>query len=221
MQPECRDALQVFSAARSAVVSRNRTMWVRGVFLFDRLGTARAVIGCVLSPPIGTPTMTRNRLAPLAVALGAVACTNNPYVIGAVCPPFDAGAVADPRCGGSGSGATFGVDFATSGASQLGALALPSGDVAPVWRLLGQGASATSWTADVGGSLGVMSGAQASDAAPFTDGTRAAQLAATPTYVAADATTGAVGADDFALEVVLRGAAGASVLDKRAGATGW
>ena len=165
--------------------------------------------------------MTRNRLAPLAVALGAAACTSNPYVIGAVCPPFDAGAVADPRCGGSGSGTTFGVDFATSGASQLGALALPSGDVAPVWRLLGQGASATSWTADVGGSLGVMSGAQASDAAPFTDGTRAAQLAAMPTYLAADATTGAVGADDFALEVVLRGAAGASLLDKRAGATGW
>ncbi|HTA21473.1 MAG TPA: hypothetical protein VK989_19410 [Polyangia bacterium] len=166
--------------------------------------------------------MKRNGLALLVLAQvwAGGSCTNNPYVIGEVCPIVDAS--ADPRCATSNAGTTLAVDFGTSGTSQPGALVLASGEVVePTWRLFGQGASATGWTADRGGSLTSTGVAVANDAAPFSDATRAAVLAATPTYVAGDATTGAVGADDFALEVVLRAAAGTTVLDKRAGATGW
>ena len=58
--------------------------------------------------------------------------------------------------------------------------------------------------------------------APFNDGTGAVGLPGDASaYVAPDGMTGSVGADDFALEVVLRAATGASVLDKHVGATGW
>ncbi len=171
--------------------------------------------------------MKRNGLALLVLAQvwAGGSCTNNPYVIGEVCPSVAVGAdaSADPRCGVSNTNTTLAIDFGTSGTSQLGPLTLPSGDVVvPTWRLLGQGASAAGWTAaDMGGALASTGVAVANDAAPFSDATRAAVLAVTPTYVAGDATTGAVGGDDFALEIVLRAAAGATVLDKRAGATGW
>ena len=177
--------------------------------------------------------MMRSRLVLLLLApmwVGAAACANDSYVIGVVCPAADAAPSADPRCAPASGGTTLAVDFTTTGASALGPLALPSGNVAPplpsgnvapAWRLFGQGASPASWLADVGGSLTGTAMASANDAAPFTDGTRAAVLAATPSYTTADMTTGAVGADDFALEVVLRASAGATVSDKRAGAVGW
>ncbi|HEX4403320.1 MAG TPA: hypothetical protein VH560_00725 [Polyangia bacterium] len=167
--------------------------------------------------------MKRNGLALLVLAqvLAVGACANNPYVIGEVCPGVAADGGADPRCGSTNTGTTLSIDFGTSGTSQLGALALGSGDVAPAWRLLGQGASIAAWMDEMGGALTTTGVAADNDAAPFSDATRAAVLAVTPTYVAGDATTGAVGAADFALEVVLRAAAGATVLDKRAGATGW
>jgi hypothetical protein len=167
--------------------------------------------------------MKRNGLALLVLAQvwASGACTNNPYVIGEVCPGVGADASADPRCGATNMNTTLAINFGTSGVSQLGALGLPSGNVTPTWRLLGQGSSATGWTADVGGALASTGVAVANEAAPFSVDTRAAVLAVTPTYVAGDATTGAVGGDDFALEIVLRASAGATLLDKRAGATGW
>ncbi|HSZ83722.1 MAG TPA: hypothetical protein VLA14_15660 [Polyangia bacterium] len=169
--------------------------------------------------------MKGNGLALLVLAQvwASGSCTNNPYVIGEVCPGVAAGADAsvDPRCGATNPNTTLAINFGTSGVSQLGSLALPSGNVTPTWRLFGQGSSATGWTADVGGALASTGVAVANDAAPFSVDTRAAVLAVTPTYVAGDTTTGAVGGDDFALEIVLRAAAGATLFDKRAGATGW
>jgi len=58
--------------------------------------------------------------------------------------------------------------------------------------------------------------------ASFTDDTRSVALAiGVSSYVAAANTTAAVGSDDFAIELVLRAAAGATLFDKRVGAVGW
>jgi hypothetical protein len=169
------------------------------------------------------------RVVPLGLAvLGAAACTRNPYVIGTICPPAgtsaDAGAV-DPRCGSPMPlpNATLAAGFASSGAGPLGALTIASGDVQPALRLRGERATATGWQAETGGALGRGAGTPTPGlGAPFADNTAAVGLPASgPAYVAPDGTLGAVGADDFALEVVLRALPGATLFAKQAGETGW
>jgi hypothetical protein len=163
------------------------------------------------------------RLGPLCVVALALACTRNPYVVGSVCPA-DGGADADPRCGALPlANGTLVVGLDQSGASGLGDLELPSGRVAASLRLRGERAMDSAWVSDGGPTLMRGAGAPAPAAgAPFTDGTDAVGLAAdAPSYVAASATLGGVGADDFALEVVLHTAPGASVLVRQAGGAGW
>jgi hypothetical protein len=164
------------------------------------------------------------------VALGAAACTRNPYIIGTICPPAgagggaDAGAV-DPRCGSTvpQPNATLAAAFASSGAGPLGALTLASGDVQPALRLRGERATTTAWPAEAGGALGRGAGTPTPGlGAPFSDTTGAVGLpASAPAYVAPDGTLGAVGGDDFALEVVLRALPGATLFAKLAGGSGW
>jgi hypothetical protein len=167
-----------------------------------------------------------SRRAPFAFAVFAfalaAACTRNPYVIGSICPTVGGG--ADPRCAVSGPG-TLAVDLNQSGATAeaLGVLALAGGAVAPALRLRGERATATAWIADDGSMLARATGVPVPGlAAPFTDGTGAVGLpAAAPAYVAPNAATGAVAAEDFALEIVLRASTGATLLDKRGTGAGW
>jgi hypothetical protein len=162
-------------------------------------------------------------IAGFGASWAAAGCTKSAYVIGALCPAGDAGGSVDPRCATPGP-VTFSVALDRSGASLLDdPLTLPSGPVAATFRLRGEHATATAWPVEPAGALARGAGVPGIGvAAPFTDGTLAVGLAAAaPTFVAADATVGAVGADDFALEIVLRAAAGTTLLDKRAGATGW
>ncbi|HVU52141.1 MAG TPA: hypothetical protein VHL80_15690 [Polyangia bacterium] len=160
-------------------------------------------------------------------ALGAAACTRNPYVIGTICPALGAdGGAADPRCGSPPvpMNSTLAVGLNASGPGALGPLALASGALAPSLRLRGERATATGWQADDGAVLGSAAAAPLTGlGAPFTDMTaRAVGLpAAGPAYVAGDPAVGAVGADDFALEVVFRALPGAALLAKQAGASGW
>ena len=160
-------------------------------------------------------------------ALGAAACTRNPYVIGSICPAagVDSGVAADPRCGSTMplSTSTLAVDFAGSGAMALGPLVLAAGPVMPLLWLRGEHATAAEWPTDGAASLGRGMGAPTPGLdAPFNDVTGAVGLAAdAAAYVATDPALGVLGANDFALEIVLRAAPGASVLAKQEGATGW
>jgi hypothetical protein len=151
------------------------------------------------------------------VALLAIlaSCNVNPHYIGDVCPGAPAGTSA---C------VTFSVGLDASGVSQLPvALTLPTGPVRPIERLRGETAMDSVWMADVGGELNRSAATPTVGLeAPFTDDTLAVGLAATASsYVAPVGTTGALGADDFVIEVVLRAAAGATLFEKRAGAVGW
>jgi hypothetical protein len=177
-------------------------------------------------------------IVPLALAFAAAACTRNPYFIGSVCPAADTSVDVDPRCatisptpdGGTpdggmtpDGGATFVVDLAHSGTSLLGPLPLASGPVQPTLWLRGEHATATGWPAEGGGTLGRGAGLPVTGMeAPFNDGTAAVGLPAdAAAYVAADVALGAAGMDDFALEIVLRAAPGATIFSKSAGAVGW
>jgi hypothetical protein len=171
-----------------------------------------------------SPRARRFAFAVLALP-GALACTRNPYVIGSVCPPAGAGTSSDSRCGTPPPpGGTLVVDLKQSGASTLPPFVLASGAEIPLaLRLRGESATATAWPSDGPESLARGAGTPTPGRpAPFTDATGAVGLPAdAPAYAAADAGVGAVGTDDFVLEVVLRAAAGATVLDKRAGGAGW
>jgi hypothetical protein len=174
------------------------------------------------------------RVVPLVLgALGAAACTRNPYVIGTICPPVgvsaaDAGA-ADPRCGSTtppppDAGGTLAVGLSQSGTSSLGSLELSDGTMIPATlRLRGERATDGPWPSE--GTVVLAHGLATPSPnrpAPFTDGTGAVGLPPDgPGYTATDATVGAVGSDDFALEVVLRAVPGAIVLDKNDGHVGW
>jgi hypothetical protein len=147
--------------------------------------------------------------------LGLASCNQNPHYIGDVCP----GAAA-----GADSCSTFAVGLDRSGVSLLPmGLALPGAAVPPVERLRGETAMDAVWTADAGGELRRGAGAPTlALEAPFTDDTRSVGLSSGVTsYEAVVSTTAAVGGDDFAIELVLRAAAGAKLFEKRAGAVGW
>jgi hypothetical protein len=161
------------------------------------------------------PAGLAGRSAHLTLLATLASCNVNPHYIGDVCPGAPAGTSA---C------VTFSVGLDASGVSQLPvALTLPTGPVQPIERLRGEMAMDGVWTADVGGELDRSAATPTVGLeAPFTDDTLAVGLAATaPSYVAPVGTTAALGADDFAIEVVLRAAAGATLFEKRAGTVGW
>ncbi|HEY1535077.1 MAG TPA: LamG-like jellyroll fold domain-containing protein, partial [Polyangiaceae bacterium] len=156
--------------------------------------------------------MRTTKLTLLAVLLSG--CTSNPYFIGAV----GTGATdVDPNL-------SFAVDLDQSGTSQLGAaLELPSGDLPRALVFQGENASAEQWPS-AQGSL------QRSDTtpvavqlpAPFTDQTRAVGFVSmAAAFGASSAQLAALAGDDFALELVLKAAPGASIADKRGSAAGW
>jgi hypothetical protein len=153
--------------------------------------------------------------AALAAFAALTSCNTNPHYIGDVCP-----GAAD----GTNACVTFAVSLDRSGVSQLPfELALPAGPVRPIERLRGETAMGGVWTADVGGELPRSAASPMLDLeAPFTDDTRAVGLATgAPSYVATLGTTAALGGDDFAIEVVLRAAAGATLFEKRGSGVGW
>jgi len=161
------------------------------------------------------PAGLAGRRAPIILLVTLASCNVNPHYIGDVCPGAPAGTSA---C------VTFSVGLDVSGLSQLPvALTLPAGPVQPIERLRGETAMDGVWMADVGGALNRSAATPTVGLeAPFTDDTLAVGLAATaPSYVAPVGTTAALGTDDFAMEVVLRAAAGATLFEKRAGAVGW
>ncbi len=149
-------------------------------------------------------------------------CTSNPYYIGAVCQGC-AGAGAGTG-GGASSALSFALDLNQSGASLLPSqLANASGAPTATLSFHGESATASTWPAEQGPLLASAAGTPLlSRAAPFTDGTRALAFSGTaPVYTALSADTGAVAADDFALEVVLRVTPGSTLLDRRGGSVGY
>lgn len=172
-----------------------------------------------------------------------VACTSNPYFIGASCSDEDRKASGPCSAGGASSGAagaagasgsaglagassdsSFALDLDQSGASHLNnQLGLASGSVDAALRFRGETATADDWPSDQGALL-VKSAATPLPQleAPFTDGTRAVGFASSAiTYLAQSAEPGTVDADDFALELVLRAVPGASVIGKGDDLAGW
>jgi hypothetical protein len=162
------------------------------------------------------------------------ACTSNPYYIGASCPgaeraaqPCDeggAGGAGAAAAAGASSDLNFALDLDQSGASHLQSeLELAGHRIEASLRFRGETATSDDWPSDQGALL--VKGGSAPLVqleAPFTDGTRAVGLGSgAPTYVAQSPEPGAVDADDFALELVLRGVPGASVIGKRAAGPGW
>lgn len=177
------------------------------------------------------------------VCLLLVSCTSNPYFIGASCPdasdastPCASGGNAGSAAGGTAGGAgtagaagtasdlSFALDLDQSGASHLESeLALPGGNITASLRFRGETATLQDWPSDQGALLiknAVTPSVQLE--APFTDGTRAVGFSSTETaYIAQSAEPGEVGADDFALELVLRAAPSATIMGKRTALAGW
>jgi hypothetical protein len=170
----------------------------------------------------------------IAHAIAAVSfvagCGVSARSIGAVCPGPDGGTPIDASCGGDGgpeaspTGTTLAVGLDRSGTSLLDErLAVGGATVPAALRLRGEQANDTQWPSQTGGALARGAGAVGLDqVAPFTDGTRAVRLGTGVGYAAAEPSVGAVGADDFALEVILRATPAGSVADKlRTGGPGW
>jgi hypothetical protein len=158
-----------------------------------------------------------------AVLFGA-ACKPT-RIIGGVCPG-PGGTPIDASCddgGGVPPGTTLAVGLDRSGVSLLpDGLAVGGATLAPVVRLRGERATTAGWPSQGGATLAPAGGEVAVDrGAPFTDGTRAVGLGSGYAFAAADAAVGAVGADDFAIEIVMRAASAAEIVDKQAGPLGW
>jgi hypothetical protein len=168
----------------------------------------------------------RDRIVVVAAMVSAasfLACTRNPYVLGVVCPA--GGVSTDPRCSAT-PGATFAIGLDESGVSHLGvSLELPAGPVPATLRLRGESAVVDAWPSEQGPRLLTAHGAgtpQTQLPVPFTDGTRAAAPAfGQETYAAESPALGAVAADDFVMELVLRATAHASVIKDRGPIVGW
>src|SRR6185503_9590360 len=172
------------------------------------------------------PSLTVLTTSAIALALaGGIGCARRAYVIGAVCPGADGGTPIDASCGVGPppAGTTFAVALDKSGVSFLErTLPLAAGPVAPTLRLRGEHATMTAWPSEGGGPvLTGASGATLDLGTPFTDATRAVGfISSSPAFFANDDAVGAVALDDFALEVVLRPAAG-TVAEHGAGAVQW
>src|SRR5258708_22400260 len=169
--------------------------------------------------------LVRPRLGTSAVLLGG--CTSGPYFIGAACRGTECGGSGGTSAGAAGTNSsdlTFAVDLDDSGASHLKAELVVAGNaVQAALRFRGESATVSDWRSDEVGLL--VSGAATPSTQlepPFTAGTRAVGLPSdAATYVAESAEEGDAGAGDFALELVLRVALGATIVDKRSGGVGW
>jgi hypothetical protein len=167
-----------------------------------------------------------------ALLLGG--CTSNPYFIGSGCPgangpsrdatPCGATVVGAAGASSDDSGLSFAVDLDQSGVSRMSAeLELPAGPLGAALRLRGENATASAWPSDDAAFSLQMGGIPVlALAAPFTDDTGAVGLSSgSSTYMAESSDAGALGSDDFAIELVFRTATGATLVDKRGSGVGW
>jgi hypothetical protein len=161
-------------------------------------------------------------------------CTSNPYFIGSGCPGANGPSRDATPCGtamgGAGgtssdnSGLSFAIDLDQSGVSRMSAeLELAAGPLGALLRLRGENATASAWPSDDAAFSLQMTGIPTlALAAPFTDDTGAVGLSSgAATYLAESPEVGALGSDDFAIELVFRAAPGATLVDKRGSGVGW
>ena len=166
-----------------------------------------------------------------ACALGAgfVACVADRYVIGTYNRGVDGGVLPDGAMPGAlnctaANGCKLAVNLDRTGVSNVGdVLVLPSASVKATIRYRGEGATADAWTGDPGPPLARGLGTpQPGLPAPFTDATRAVGLSVEdPSYAAGVSEAGAVAADDFVVEVVLRATLDTPVFAKTTAGSGW
>jgi len=158
-------------------------------------------------------------------------CVSNPYFIGrgANCQEKAAlGAGVGGDCGSGGGGGSdanlsFALDLDQSGSSHLEPkLTLSTATLTASLLLRGENANANAWRSDQGQSLSKGPGvADLELETPFTDSTRAiGSVSDQSSYLATTPDWGAVDADDFAIELVLRVVPGATIVDK-SGDSGW
>jgi hypothetical protein len=162
-------------------------------------------------------------LTALSAALPLCSCTSNPYVIGALAGvASDGGTPADGDI--ASPGLSFAADFDQSGVSLLdNALSLRSGKIAATLLLQGERATSNDWPSASGGILTRGAGASSVGLeAPFTDASAAVSMHEdNAIYAAPNGDLGAVDADDFVIELVLRGEPGAVIAEKRFTSGGW
>ena len=163
---------------------------------------------------------TRGGAALLMGALLTASCTSNPYFIGSVC---EGGA-----CGGGGGAIdeslSFAIDLNRSGLSQLATeLVLPGPRTLPTLSFRGESATASDWPSEQGArGLKAVTSPTLDVDTPFTDGTRAVGFSQlSEVYAANDGDLGEVAGDDFAMELVLRAPAPATLVSKRNAGNGW
>lgn len=183
------------------------------------------------------------RWAVVLLALQAAACTEDQYVIGAVCsalgscPPDGGGSAGTSGSGGSnaGSGGSGGVAAGASGggSTEVGPLQvelLGSGvdrlpeqlfGVEPTHWLVADDASADVWQARVGEDFEVLApnALRLGELSPFADPGSVLSHAGAVTF-SAQSNWAETGAGAIALEAVFRGEQGATLLAQRTGATG-
>ncbi|HET6283572.1 MAG TPA: hypothetical protein VFH73_21635 [Polyangia bacterium] len=137
--------------------------------------------------------------------------------------PIDGGMPGTLNCSAANS-CRFAADLDHSGVSNLGdVLQLASASVKATLRYRGESARIDGWAGDPGPTLTRGLGEpQPALPTPFTDATGAVGLSVIDTsYAAGPSESGAVGADDFVVEVVLRAAVDAPVFARTGAAFGW
>ncbi len=158
-------------------------------------------------------------------------CGSRAHVIAEACPgagiPGPVGTCGASGAGGIGSsdpGLTLALDLSTSGTARFGdTLSLGGGSMPALLALRGELATSSAWPVKGGGSLSAVSaGISPALPAPFTDGSGAVGLSSPgAAFRASDASLGDVGADDFAIEVVLRAEPNSVVAQKQDSLGGW
>jgi hypothetical protein len=138
-------------------------------------------------------------------------------------PPTDTpspGDLAPPGMCTKETSCRLAVDLDKSGVGSLNdTLTIGATNLPAALRYQGENATTTAWMGAPGPALARSTGTPALAVdTPFTDATRAVGLGGTgAVYAAATAEAGALGADDFVLEVVLRAAPNATVVSKGSG----
>jgi hypothetical protein len=178
------------------------------------------------------------RRALLLLALQAAACTEDQYVIGAVCPalgscPPDGGSAGTSGSGGSSGSGGAAAGTSGGGSTEVGPLQvdlLGSGverlpealfGVDPTHWLIADDARADVWQARVGENFQVIApnALRLGELSPFADPGSVLSHAGAVTF-SAESNWADTGAGAIALEAVFRGEQGATLLSQRAGVTG-